>query len=158
MPQNWVLQNLLAAHSPTLAYFEKVINRFSSKNCLNTCCHHFLLRNSVLIQYDGAKSICSYGFERPPWTPMKLLQLAMNLQCLKSVIHSHYSSLLAGISLDKSSASHQNSPATVTILIKPEHLCVEQAFLYPWMCCTSWFELHRSQDKCFSTTPLQQLQ
>ena len=79
---------------------------------------------------------------------MMLLQLAMNSQCLKSVIHSHYSSLLAGISLDKSSTSCQKQ------LIKPEHLahlCVEQAFLYPWMCHTSWFELHRGQDKRFST-------
>ena len=47
----------------------------------------------------------------------------------------------------------KNSSATVTITIKPErlaHLCVEQALLYPRMCFTSWFELHRSQDERFS--------
>ena len=79
----------------------------------------------------------------------------MNSQCLKSVIHNNYSSLLAWISLNKSSASCQKWPCNSTIiLIKPECLaclCVEQAFLYPWMCCTSWFELHRSQDERFST-------
>ena len=38
-------------------------------------------------------------------------------------------------------------------LIKPECFvcfCVEQVFLYPWMCHTSWFELHRTQDERFS--------
>ena len=47
----------------------------------------------------------------------------------------------------------KNGSATATITIKPEclaHLCVEQALLYPWMCFTSWFELHRSQDELFS--------
>ena len=47
----------------------------------------------------------------------------------------------------------KNGSATATITIKPEclaHLCVEQALLYPWMCFTSWFELHRSQDEHFS--------
>ena len=47
----------------------------------------------------------------------------------------------------------KNGSATATITIKPErlaHLCVEQALLYPWMCFTSWFELHRSQDERFS--------
>ena len=70
----------------------------------------------------------------------------MNSQCLKSVVHNHYSSsLLAGISLDKSSASQ---PCNIDHLAR---LCVEQALLYPWMCHTSWFELHRSQDEHFST-------
>ena len=44
----------------------------------------------------------------------------------------------------------KNSSATVTVTIKPErlaHLCVEQDLLCPWMCYTSWFELHRSQDE-----------
>ena len=52
----------------------------------------------------------------------------------------------------------KNSSTTATITIKPErlaHLCVEQAFLYPWMYCTlvsyCWFELYRSQDEHFST-------
>ena len=51
----------------------------------------------------------------------------------------------------------KNGSATATITIKPErlaHLCEEQALLYPWMCFTSWFELHRSQesqDERFST-------
>ena len=47
----------------------------------------------------------------------------------------------------------KNGSATTTITIKPErlaHLRVEQALLYPWMCFTSWFELHRSQDERFS--------
>ena len=47
----------------------------------------------------------------------------------------------------------KNGSTTATIAIKPErlaHLCVEQALLYPWMCFTSWFELHRSQDERFS--------
>ena len=47
----------------------------------------------------------------------------------------------------------KNSSATATITIKPErlaHLCVEQALFYPWMCFTSWFKLHRSQDERFS--------
>ena len=47
----------------------------------------------------------------------------------------------------------KNGSATATLTIKPErlaHLCVEQALLYPWMCFTSWFELHRSQDERFS--------
>ena len=35
------------------------------------------------------------------WTP-KMLQLAMNSKCLKYVLHGHYSSLVAGISLEKS--------------------------------------------------------
>ena len=62
-------------------------------------------------------------------------------------------SLLAGISLEKSGERLKNGSATATITIKPErlaHLCVEQALLYPWMCFTSWFELHRSQDERFS--------
>ena len=36
----------------------------------------------------------------------------------------------------------RNGSATAIITIKPEcpaHSCVEQAFLYPWMCYTSWF-------------------
>ena len=77
-----------------------------------------------------------------------MLQLAMNSKCLKYVLHNHYNSLVAGISLEKLSASLQ-----ATLTIKPEclaHLCVEQALLYPWMCFTSWFELHRSQDEHFS--------
>ena len=47
----------------------------------------------------------------------------------------------------------KNGSATATLTIKPErlaHLCVEEASLYPWMCFTSWFELHRSQDERFS--------
>ena len=43
------------------------------------------------------------------------------------------------------------------IIIKPErlaHLCVEQDLLYPWMCYTTWFELHRRQDKRFSAPSL----
>ena len=50
----------------------------------------------------------------------------------------------------------KNGSATATITIKPEHLahhCVEQDLLYPWMCFTSWFKLHRSQDKHFSVPP-----
>ena len=91
--------------------------------------------------------------KRHQWTPAKMLQLAMNSKRLKSVAHSHYSSLLAGISLKKLSAFHKNGSATATIAIKPEHLahlCVEQDLLYPWMHFTSWFELHRSQDERFS--------
>ena len=77
---------------------------------------------------------------------------AMNSTCLKCVVHSHYSGLLAKISLEKSSASAKNGPATATITIKPErlaNLCVEQDLLYPRMCFTNWFELHR-QDEHFS--------
>ena len=47
----------------------------------------------------------------------------------------------------------KNGSATATITMEPErlaHICVEQALLYPWMCFTSWFELHRSQDERFS--------
>ena len=100
--------------------------------------------------YAVAKYFVAMALKRHPWTHTKMLQLAINSKCQKSVAHSHYSSLLAGISLEKSSASHS---ATATLTIKPErlaHLCVEQALLYPWMCFTSWFELHRSQDERFS--------
>ena len=81
-----------------------------------------------------------------------MLQLAMNSKCLKYALHNHYSSLVAGISLEKSSASRQKRLCN-SYTIKPErlaHLCVEEASLYPWMCFTSWFELHRSQDERFS--------
>ena len=101
-----------------------------------------------------AKYFVAMALKRHPWTPMKMLQLAMYSKCPKSVAYSHYNSLLAGISLEKLSASCQkNGSATATITIKPErlaHLCVEQDLLYPWICYTSWFELHRRQDKCFS--------
>ena len=53
----------------------------------------------------------------------------------------------------KNRAPAKNGSATATLTIKPErlaHLCVEEASLYPWMCFTSWFELHRSQDERFS--------
>ena len=49
---------------------------------------------------------------------------------------------------------HHATSATATITIKPErltHSCVEQVFLYAWMCYTSWFELHISQDKHFNS-------
>ena len=101
---------------------------------------------------DGAtKHFVAMALKIRPWTPTKMPQLAMNSKCLKYVLHSHYSSLLAGISLEKSSASRDSATATITI--KPErlaHLCVEQALLYPRMCYNSWFELHRSQDEHFS--------
>ena len=62
--------------------------------------------------------------------------------------------LIAGISARKiERLPPKNSSATATITIKPEHLphlCVEQDLLYPWMCFTSWFDLHRSQDERFS--------
>ena len=103
----------------------------------------------------ATKHLVAMALKRHPWAPTKMLQLAMYSKYPKSVAHSHYSSLLAGISLKKSGASGtKNGSATATITIKPErlaHLCVEQALLYPWMCFTSWFELHRSQDERFST-------
>ena len=98
------------------------------------------------------------ALKRHPWTPMKMLQLAMNSKCLKYVVHSHYSSLLVGISLEKSSASpRQNYSATATITVKPErlaHCCVGQDLLYPWMYYTSWCVLHRRQDERFSAPSL----
>ena len=104
---------------------------------------------------DGAtKHFVAMTLKRYPWTPTKMLQLAMNSKRLKSIVHSHYSSLLAGISLEKSSASCQKRLCnSYSKAIKPErlaHLCVEQDLLYPWMCYTSRFELHRSQDERFS--------
>ena len=32
----------------------------------------------------------SYLLKKHPWTPTKMLQLAMNSKCLKPVVHSHY--------------------------------------------------------------------
>ena len=104
----------------------------------------------------ATKHLVAMALKRHPWAPTKMLQLAMYSKCPKSVAHCHYSSLLPVISLEKSSASRQKQlckTATATITIKPEclaHLCVEQALLYPWMCFTSWFELHRSQNERFS--------
>ena len=57
---------------------------------------------------------------------------------------------LLGFHLKSRAPPAKNGSATATITIKPEHLaylCVEQDLLYPWMCFTSWFELHRSQDE-----------
>ena len=42
--------------------------------------------------------------KRHPWTPMKMLQLAITSNYLKSITHSHYSRILAGSSLEKSTA------------------------------------------------------
>ena len=100
----------------------------------------------------ATKYFVAMALKRHPWAPTKMLQLAMYSKCPKSVVHCHYSSLLAGISLEKSSAFHQKWLCN-SYTIKPErleHLCVEQALLYPWMCFTSWFKLHRSQDERFS--------
>ena len=79
--------------------------------------------------------------KRPPWTPMMLLQFAMNSQCFEIC-----TSLL---SWDFTPCQY-----TSAITIKPKcltHSCVEQVFLYAWMCYTSWFELHISQDKCLNS-------
>ena len=44
----------------------------------------------------------------------------------------------------------KNCSATATITERLVYSCVEQDLLSPWMCYTSWFELHRSQDEHFS--------
>ena len=95
---------------------------------------------------------------------------AYSSSVLIGLLHGRYSYLWAEISrsgipdysfwhhftqgIDRLPGYHlANSSATDTITIKPErlaHLCVGQAILYPWMCFTSWFELHRSQDERFS--------
>ena len=95
------------------------------------------------------------GLKRLPWTSTMLLQLAINSQCLNLLYTTTIAAaFLLGFHSINQAPPAKNGPATATILIKPEclaHLCVEQAFLYPWMCHTSWFELHRSQDERFST-------
>ena len=61
--------------------------------------------------------------------------------------------LLLGFHSKNRAPPAKNGSATATLTIKPErlaHLCVEEASLYPWICFTSWFELHRSQDEHFS--------
>ena len=61
--------------------------------------------------------------------------------------------LLLGFHSKNRAPPAKNGSVTATLTIKPErlaHLCVEEASLYPWMCFTSWFELHRSQDERFS--------
>ena len=61
--------------------------------------------------------------------------------------------LLLGFHSKNRAPPTKNGSVTATLTIKPErlaHLCVKQALLYPWMCFTSWFELHRSQDEHFS--------
>ena len=61
--------------------------------------------------------------------------------------------LLLGFHSKNQAPPAKNGSATATLTIKPErlaHLCVEEASLYPWICFTSWFELHRSQDEHFS--------
>ena len=90
------------------------------------------------------------ALKRHPWTPMKMLQLAIctpNAQNLATI-----AAFLLGFHSTNQAPPTKNSSAIATITIKPErlaHLCVEQDLLYPWMCFTSWFELHRSQDECF---------
>ena len=59
---------------------------------------------------------------------------------------------LLGFHSKNQASPTKTGSATATLTIKPERLaclCVEQALLYPWMCFTSWFELHRSQDEHF---------
>ena len=57
--------------------------------------------------YAVAKYFVAMALKRHPWTHTKMLQLAINSKRPKSIAHSHYSSLLAGISLEISSASCQ---------------------------------------------------
>ena len=76
---------------------------------------------------------------------MPKIRLTQPLLCIAA--------FLLGFHTKNQAPPAKNGSATATIAIKPErlaHLCVEQALLYPWMCFTSWFELHRSQDECFS--------
>ena len=107
---------------------------------------------------DGAtKHFVAMALKIHPWTPTKMLQLAMNSKCLKYVVHSHYSSLLAGILLENRVPPAKNYSATATITVKPERLadsCVGQDLLYSWMYYTSWCVLHRRQDECFSAPSL----
>ena len=69
-----------------------------------------------------------------------MLQLAMDSKYLKSIIHSNYSSLLAGISLEKSA---KYSPAA-TIIIKPERLA--HCWTYSSHGYIALAGLNRSQD------------
>ena len=99
----------------------------------------------------ATKHLVGMALKRHPWAPTKMLQLAMYSKCPKSVAHCHYSSLLAGISLENRAPSAKNGSATATITIKPErltHLCVEQALLYPWMCLEMLmhFALHKQEE------------
>ena len=55
----------------------------------------------------AAKYFVAMALKRHPWTPTKMLQLAINSKCPKSITHSHYSSLLARILLKKLSTSCQ---------------------------------------------------
>ena len=95
------------------------------------------------------------AFKMYLWTPTRLLQLAMGLKSFKCIAHVCCSSLLADISLEKRSPPAKDGLATATRMIKPArlaHACVEQFFLYPWMCFISGSDILRSQNECLSTT------
>ena len=101
-----------------------------------------------IIGQSQAKFFCNYALENLSTDSYKATTACYEFFCLKSIIHS---SLLTEISLKKLIASCQKQPCTMSI--KPEclvHLCAEHVFLYTWICYTSWFEPHRSQDEYFS--------
>ena len=91
--------------------------------------------------------------KRHQWTPAKMLQLAMNSKARNPLHAATIAAFMLGFHSKNRVPPAKNGSATATITITPErlaHLYVEQDLLYPWMCFTSWFELHRSQGEGFS--------
>ena len=89
-----------------------------------------------------------HGLPRRCYSLMLCTPNAQNLSYTATI-----AAFLLGFHSKNRAPPTKNGSATATLTIKPErlaHLCVKQALLYPWMCFTSWFELHRSQDECFS--------
>ena len=98
------------------------------------------------------KPFYSYGYK---WLPQRCYSLLWTANAWNMLYTATIATLLLGFHLKNWAPPTKNGSAA-TITIKPEHLahcCVDQGLLYPWMCYSSWFELHRSQDECFSVPP-----
>ena len=98
----------------------------------------------------ATKHLVAMALKRHPWAPTKMLCTPNSQNPLHTAT---IAAFLLGFHSKNRAPPAKNGSTTATIAIKPErlaHLCVEQALLYPWMCFTSWFELHRSQDERFS--------
>ena len=106
-----------------------------------------------LSSWCGNQASCSYGFKKTSMSSHEDATACYVLQMPKIRHTATIAAFLLGFCSKNQAPPAKNDSATATITIKPErlaHLCVEQALLYPWMCFTSWFELHRSQDGRFS--------